>query len=345
MAFDVPLAAFPLADPVAFLVVLAGRFAGDAIDPTLPSPAMVDVRALPPGAPEEHEIARTLAAEAERRDEHPVVGDALWRDLEAPGAGSAGFVAYADHTPIGYLRAIARDAGTRSVDLAMVVHPDHRDGSVAELLVGAGVSYARALPARHVSLWVHGADVHDDGLAARHGLAVERELWQMRVPLPVAARPKWPDRIVLRHFVPGADDEAWLEANNRAFVSDPDQGGWTRDVLQARLAEPWFDPVGFLIADDGGRIAGFCWTKVHPPSPPHEPHPLGEIYVIGVDPDYQGRGLGRALVVAGLDHLHRRGIDVGMLYVDAANTPAVTLYRALGFVTSRVDRAYGRDLP
>ena len=66
--------------------------------------------------------------------------------------------------------------------------------------------------------------------------------------------------------------------------------------------------------------------------------------MIGVDPADQGRGLGRGLVIGGLHHLHGRGIDVGMLFVDAKNAPAVGLYRALGFVTSRIDRAYGADL-
>jgi mycothiol synthase len=168
----------------------------------------------------------------------------------------------------------------------------------------------------------------------------------MRVPLPVAGSPKWPEGIDVRTFVPGQDEDAWLAVNNAAFAADPDQGGWTRSVLDGRIAEPWFDPEGFLIADDGGAIAGFCWTKVHPAEPPHEPRALGEIYVIGVDPGHQGLGLGRALVLAGLEHLHAvRHLDVGMLFVDAANTAAVGLYRALGFVTSRIDRAYGRSLP
>ena len=65
---------------------------------------------------------------------------------------------------------------------------------------------------------------------------------------------------------------------------------------------------------------------------------------LAVDPDFAGLGLGRALVLAGLDHLARAGITVGMLYVDAANTPAVKLYEKLGFTVDHVDRAYVADL-
>ena len=113
-----------------------------------------------------------------------------------------------------------------------------------------------------------------------------------------------------------------------------------RDAARPR-AGAWFDPEGFVLAFDADGLAGFCWTKVHPPQPPREPDALGEIYVIGADPSRHGRGLGRALTTAGLESLAGRGITVGMLYVDADNDAAVGLYRALGFVTHRTDRAYG----
>ena len=310
---------------------------------------MVETRVLPPRAPEEPGIARDLSTIAERRDEHPALGDAVWRDLDAPGDRSRGLVAIEEPDIVGYLRAMTRPDDDGALDFALVVRPDHRDGEVPLRLLDAAVEYARSVDAVSVALWTFGADVDSDALAAAAGLETQRELWQMRVPLPLAGEPHWPDGIVVRAFVPGEDDGAWLAVNNAAFVADPDQGGWTPDILEGRIAEPWFDPAGFLIADDttipGGAIAGFCWTKVHPADPPHEPNALGEIYVIGVDPGHQGLGLGRALVLAGLDHLHAvRKVDVGMLFVDATNAPAVGLYRALGFVTSRIDRGYGRTL-
>jgi mycothiol synthase len=307
---------------------------------------MVEVRVLPQDAPDEPGIARDLATIVERRDEHPAFGDALWRDLEAPRELSRGLVAVDGVDLVGYLRAAARSDDERSLDLGLVVRPDHRDGEAPVRLLEAGIEYARSVDADAVSLWTFGADVHTDALAAAVGLGIQRELWQMRVPLPLAGTPTWPDGIALRTFVPGEDDHAWLAVNNAAFAADPDQGGWTPTILAGRLAEPWFDADGFLIADDDGAIAGFCWTKMHPAEPPHEPRALGEIYVIGVDPGHQGLGLGRSLVIAGLAYLHdERRIEVGMLYVDSINTAAVALYRALGFVTSRVDRSYGRALP
>lgn len=193
------------------------------------------------------------------------------------------------------------------------------------------------MPAR----WAYGATDEDDRAAARDGLRKVRELWQMRRPLPVEpALAAGAPAIVTRPFVPGQDDEAWLRVNNRAFAGHPDQSGWTVGTLAGRMAEDWFDPAGFLLHESAaGALDGFCWTKVHPAAPP-EPA-MGEIYVIGADPATHGHGLGRALVLAGLAHLHDvRGMAVGMLYVEHDNAPAVRLYERLGFVVHTVDRQY-----
>ncbi|HEY8544821.1 MAG TPA: mycothiol synthase [Acidimicrobiales bacterium] len=199
------------------------------------------------------------------------------------------------------------------------------------------------MPAR----WVHGATDEDDRAAARDGLRKVRELWQMRRPLPVEpALAATAPPITTRPFVVGRDEDAWLRVNNRAFAGHPDQSGWTRAQLAERMAEDWFDPAGFLLheAPGAGELDGFCWTKVHPAAPPDPA--MGEIFVIGVDPSAHGRGLGRALVLAGLDHLATvRGMTVGMLYVEHDNTPAVRLYERLGFTVHSVDRLYDDPEP
>lgn len=188
-----------------------------------------------------------------------------------------------------------------------------------------------------VHWWSHAPDGVERAVALEHGLRQERELFQMRRPLPLEPEvDRAADGLAVRAFEPGKDEAAWVRVNNRAFEAHPEQGGWTVADVQAREAEPWFAAEGFLLHEVDGELAAFCWTKVHDREVP----PLGEIYVIAVDPAFHGRGLGRAMTVAGLRSLAQRGIPIGMLYVDAANVAAVHLYYDLGFAVHSVRRAF-----
>jgi mycothiol synthase len=96
------------------------------------------------------------------------------------------------------------------------------------------------------------------------------------------------------------------------------------------MAEPWFDPSGFLLADRAGELLGFHWTKVHGDG-------LGEVYVLGVAPSAQGLGLGDSLLVRGLRHLADRGCPAVLLYVDGDNPAALRLYGKVGFRSFDLD--------
>ena len=167
------------------------------------------------------------------------------------------------------------------------------------------------------------------------GFAAYRDLWQLRVPLPAA-----PSDLPVRPLE-AADEAAVLALNRRAFAWHPEQGAMSAADLAERQGEGWYDPAGFLLHDAGGRLAGFCWTKEHPGGGrPPDDIPMGEIYVICVDPDFQGRGIGGPLTLAGLTHLHDRGHSVGMLYVESDNAAANAVYRRLGFRHHHTNRAY-----
>ena len=172
--------------------------------------------------------------------------------------------------------------------------------------------------------WVTAPTAEHEQAAKAAGFDPYRRLHRMERPLPVTDEPYDLD---WRPFRPGDDDDAWLEVNRLSFSNHPIQGDMAQEDLDRAKADPSFDPAGFVIACEGGQMTGFCWTKIHHDARP----PVGEIYIIGAHPQHQGRGLGRALVLAGLDWLHEQGLTVGMLYVEADNAPAVRLYLRLGF--------------
>ena len=284
-----------------------------------------------------------LVSVASAYDHHAALGEHQWLDLVHGGrAGFAGFVAREPgrDQPVGYAQ-VTRDGPSWALEY--VVDPDWRaDPGVAADLLEAAHRLISQEGGGHLHLWRHHPDAASEAVAAAIGLARGRDLLQLRRPLPVVGPARGDDPpLAMRAFVPGQDEEAWLEVNNRAFGWHPEQGGWDLATLKGRESTSWFDPAGFLLHEEDGQLAGFCWTKIHADADP----PLGEIYVIAVNPDFAGRGLGRRLTLGGLDHLAGRGITVGMLYVDATNTAARALYDHLGFETNHVDRAYTGDVP
>jgi mycothiol synthase len=307
---------------------------------------------------------KMLVAAAEESDGNPPLSEQTLVTLRAAGAGPHSVLALALYSPdysredSGVETAAPGAAGSprpgRGNDLAgfavvveeadgtgvleVAVHPSYRNQGVADRLVG---ELRKVRGFAGLKAWSHGNHEAAADLAARYGYAPVRELWKMRLATAASELPDvaLPDGVSLRGFVPGRDEEAWLAVNRAAFAHHPEQGNMSRADLDARMAEPWFDPAGFLLAVDAdGRILGFHWTKVHPR---HGEHPaIGEVYVVGVAPEAQGTGLGKALTVAGIKHLQQQGLHAVMLYVDADNIPAVALYRRLGFSRWDVDVMY-----
>lgn len=286
-----------------------------------------------------------LADEAARVDGVAPMSEQTWLELRHGAPGARELV----------LRVGGKVAGYAHLDLS-----DPHDGPSGELFVAPearGQGHGRRLvgalleEARHrdgdgrLRVWAHGKLAPADHLAAELGFTAFRELWQMRraVDLPVPETTS-PAGVTVRTFVPGQDDDAWLALNAKAFAHHPEQGAWTHDDLRRRIAEPWFDPAGFFLAEDReGGLVGFHWTKVHPATA--DQGPLGEVYVVGVDPSAQGSGLGKVLTAVGLTHLAQTesgGAPLAevLLYVDADNEAAVSVYTRLGFRVHTVDVMY-----
>lgn len=265
-------------------------------------------------------------------DGTPPVGDQVLRALS--GDRTRHLVAEQDDGLVGYLNLTpATDDAPAMAEAA--VRPDARRRGIGSALIRAGLAEGGA----QARVWAHGNLEPARATAAALDLVAARELLQMRRPLDGLPPTQLPDDVALRTYVGPSDDAELLRVNNAAFSWHPEQGGWTEAEIAERRAEPWFDADGLFLAFDAttGQLLGFHWTKIHGPS-------LGEVYVVGVDPSAQGRGLGKALTLVGLHHLAARlGPDAAVsLYVEADNSAAMKTYERLDFEVFIADVAYTR---
>jgi len=200
-------------------------------------------------------------------------------------------------------------------------------------------------------VWVHGDQPAAGKLLSENLFRVHRTLLMMRASREelldtlganVETKKGFAGGFTLETFSEAAADE-WVELNARVFAEHPEQGRLTRADLDARRAEPWFDPDHFILLRDGsGDLIGYCWMKLIDNE--------AELYVIGVDPAQAGKSLGSALLEytlgAMLQLTHRSAgeseplVQHVSLFVDEGNTAAVSLYAARGFSTTRTSRQW-----
>ena len=214
-----------------------------------------------------------------------------------------------------------------------VVHPQHRGKGLGALILKEAIKIC----GDKTRIWSHGDLPAAKAIAA--SLKLERLWSNLLMSKSLGEIQPVTSKYPIRTFIPGLDNQAFLDLNNKVFADYPDQGGWSEDDLKVRLNESWFDDKGFFVAEDKGELIGFCWTKIHGAHThshsgednDHGHEALGEIYVLAVNPDYKGQGVGRDLTIIGLNYLKYQGLNNVMLYVGVENKPAFKIYKSLGF--------------
>lgn len=275
---------------------------------------------------------RALADRAHQEDGVAPLGEQTLLNLADPAAPVVHLLAGTGEVLEGYGQV---EAGA-TMTAELVVTPRARNKGLGRALVAEVLAVAAendAVPA----VWAHGDLPAARAVASGSGLAVVRELWQMGADLPLEQEPAAvPDGVRLRPFVVGQDEHAWLAVNARAFAAHPEQGRMTLADLEAREREPWFDAADLVLAERDGVLVASVWLKIEPG------RGTGELYVLGVDPDAQGQGLGRLLTARAVEHLTARGLDRIELYVSPQDEAALRTYTRAGLTRSRVDVQYGR---
>lgn len=296
--------------------------------------AHLDVRTLNPDRHLSSIIS--LAQEVETVEHHRALADHRWIDLTNHHAESLESLVVVDLDTEVVAGILTRNATNKGIEFELAIRPSYPYALVVQELLDRALSDSTIPTTQRVSLWIPNPNQERDRLYRSLGFHADREVLQMRRTLPFEGRLR-PEALKFRTFQPGVDEAAWLSVNNRAFEWHPDQGDWDLATLREREGEPWFDPNGFFVVDDGTRMQGFCWTKIHHDCQP----PVGEIYVIAVDPEDAGKGIGKALLFEGMHYLGEvRKLSSIMLYVERSNEGAQALYQSYGFSIDHADRRY-----
>jgi len=281
----------------------------------------------------QQESVLALIKAAHDFDGTPPIAEHVLLHLRHGGDKSDSHIVFeSDNQVIAYAHLDATDL-VAGPSVEAVVHPNHRGKGLGYLILKEAIKVC----GDKTRIWSHG------DLPAAKAIAISLKLERLWSNLlmskslgeiqPVTCK------YLIRTFIPTLDNQAFLSLNNKVFANYPGQGGWSEDDLKVRLNETWFDQKGFFVAEDKGELIGFCWTKIHGvhthshngEDDDHGHDALGEIYVLAVNPDYKGLGVGRDLTITGLNYLKYQGLNNVMLYVGVENQPAFNLYKSLGF--------------
>ena len=254
--------------------------------------------------------------------------DAMRAMLLVPGCDPERhcFIAEDAGNPVGYSLVAYEPPISRAVASGGVLQ-EHRGRGIGRALLRSVVKHARELGVSvlHVEAGVTHSDAQH--LLSLHGMEVVKSLWKMRWQGRGMPHVSLPAGFAVRSLVAGQDEQDLTDLQNVAFGENWGFSPNTVEQITARVKHNRGGPEAIILITENGRLAAYNWTMFFP----DDNSPSGIVAMTGVHPDYRGRGIGRAVVTAGIAYLVERGASFVDLEVESENTPARELYLNLGF--------------
>ncbi len=133
-------------------------------------------------------------------------------------------------------------------------------------------------------------------------------------------KPQLPDGFAIRPLIGKSEVDDYVSLHRAAFGSNKMTKAWRMRTL----AHPAYRPeIDLVIVSPEGKLVGFCICWIW--------QAIGQIEPLGVHPDYQGQGLGRALELSAIQTLRNQGARFMHLDHVSLNEKAIALSLKTGF--------------
>ncbi|MFC1933280.1 GNAT family N-acetyltransferase [Chloroflexota bacterium] len=224
------------------------------------------------------------------------------------------------------------------------IHPEHRRRGLATRLFSDAIRRAEELRARVVHVNIAGDNAVAKSMLSKLGFECVRQFLELKLDI---SKVHWQDidRAALgcRHLQRGEEDKL-TQIQNRSFAGQWGYNPNTVEEVTYRTNLSNRSPEDVVLACDGDKITGYCWTGITYEGNAAIGERKGQIHMLGADPDYRGRGVGKRALLAGLAHLKSKGLRIAELTVDSENKVALALYRSIGFEVGRSSLWYEKVL-
>jgi mycothiol synthase len=284
-------------------------------------------------------INAAAAADGTPRLTAPILSDMLRRAPGSHGAAESALVTDQNGAPLGFGWWTVGGSRGQTIRFEGWVHPRHRRRGVGTALLVSVEAYARDRIGRGAHIAARG---YEDipgllPLFQMRGFEVIRRFFRMEVSLvghtargDPCADP--PPGIILDRFRP-EDLETLVEADNAIFTEHwgavpRTVAAWHREMIETRPHDP---DLWIIARTADGTIVAECLCHASRDGAPD----AGWISIVGVRPEWRGRGLGRAVLCKGLAVLQAAGYRTAGLHVDAENVAAIGLYHGVGMAPVR----------
>ncbi len=249
------------------------------------------------------------------------------------------FIAEAAGKVIGYID-ITPELGIGRVLLDCLVHPQHRRKGLAKELSYYAIQRATELGVRVAHVNITQDNVAAKNLLSKLGFGPVRRFFELRLQVPKAHLSEVERTALLYHHLQYGEEDKLAQIQNRSFADTWGYNPNTTEEIVYRVNLSNCSPRDIILAIEEDKPIGYCWTRIKMEGGVSN----GQIYMLGVDPDHRGRGIGKLLLLAGLSYLKSRGVAVVELTVDSQNRVACALYESVGFKTSSTTLWYEKVL-